>query len=339
MRIVYLVTGEKGQQCGVVDYTRQLARAMREAGAQTTIEELSSWSLNALIKLKEKYKGDTDIVFHLQYPSLGMGKSCAPAFLPLVFRKNQIVMTFHEFEQFNLIRKMYFLLPLLLKTKYIFTNEYEQKCFARFFPWAKKNSTIIPIGNNINIFPYEKKADHPEHRLIYFGQIAPDKGIEDYLETVRCLRTMQDDISCAIIGAFLDPSNDLAQEISESAREYNIECLFNLSSEDVSKELQKSSIALLPFPGGVGDKRGSALACLKHGLAVVTKHTNLTPRWWKESTHHAQTPENAAGIIQAISTGKTVKVPVPATLEKALDDREWRHIANTHMKLIRGESL
>ena len=333
MHIVYLVTSEKDQQCGVVDYTRQLAHAISDGKTKVTIEELPSWSLNALIRLRDKYKNGDSIVFHLQYPTLGMGKSFAPALLHFASKSNKIFITFHEFEQFSLIRKSYFIFSSLLNTSFIFTNEYEQEQFASFFPWAKKKSVIIPIGNNISAIPFQKKIDAPQHRLIYFGQIAPNKGIEEYLETVCCLRAAKNHLPCAIIGGLVTPSSELAQKVQTMAEKYNIECLFNLSSEDVSQELHKSSMAYLPFPSGVGDKRGSALACLKHDLGVITKHSEHTPQWWTESTHHGENAQHAAVIIQAISSGEINKVPVPSALKQAMDDREWCNIARVHTEV------
>ena len=336
MKVVYLVTTQENQQCGVVDYTKQLAGAVKNGGSDTHIEVLSSWSLRTLKDLKKKYARDKDTVFHLQYPSLGMGKSPAPALLPLVFGGKRVVVTLHEFEQFNLIRKMYFFITALTDARFIFTNEYERQNFLRFFPWAKKKSALIPIGNNISVVPYDGGSS--ETRVIYFGQIAPDKGIEEFLEMVAHLRAKGNDIPCLIMGALLDPSSALAVAVQQAAKEHNIECLYNLSSENVSKELQKSSIAFLAFPEGISDKRGSALACLTHGLSVITKHADLTPEWWKETTYHAQTHEEAADIIETIVSGegKMEAEQSKTVLRKALKNRKWGHIAEKHMPMYKN---
>jgi glycosyltransferase involved in cell wall biosynthesis len=294
--------------------------------------------MNALLKLRETYKNKPGIVFHLQYPTLGMGKSFAPALLSFAFKNSKVFMTFHEFEQFSLIRKMYFLFTSLTNTRYIFTNEYEQEQFARFFPWTKTKSIVIPIGNNISAIPFEQNGDSPQHRLIYFGQIAPNKGIEEYLDTVSCLRLAKNNIPCAIMGATLGSSNDLLHKISSMANQNNIECMFNLSSEDVSKELHKSSIAYLPFPGGVSDKRGSALACLTHGLKLITVHSELTPEWWRETTYAAQNYEESTHIVQKIIASKQDDKDtetVETTLKLALKERKWKHIAEKHLAMYK----
>ncbi|MFA5041607.1 MAG: hypothetical protein WC464_08250 [Bdellovibrionales bacterium] len=332
MRVIYLVTVLPGVQCGVVDYTRQLAQAMTQQNASAIVEELSIWSFAKLWFLFKKYGRDKETVFHVQYPTLGMGKSFAPALLPLLFGHRRVFYTLHEFGQFNPIRKLYFLFAGLLTKNFIFTNEHEQRRFAKFFPWQKNLGHIIPIGNNINVFPLEKPAEPPQ-RLVYFGQIAPDKGIEQFLDTVRLLRAYGSKLSCAVIGALINPESEIAKKVKAAAADFGIDCLFNLSSEDVSKELQKSSIALLPFAEGVSDKRGSALACLKHGLAVLTKHTGLTPAWWRKTTHNVQNAEDAVRVVENILSEKTAKVPDLFALADALAEREWINIAKEHLDL------
>lgn len=342
MHIVYIVTSVAGQKCGVVDYTRQLALSVGDVVAKVTIEELPIWSFTELLRLKRKYKDEQEIIFHLQYPTMGMGKSFAPALLNLFLKNKKVFITFHEFEQFNLLRKSYFLITSFLNTSYVFTNEHEKKHFLHYFPWTKKKCQIIPIGNNITPVPYEPQNDDDKHRLIYFGQIAPNKGIEQYLETVSSIRACGIDIPCAIIGATLGNSFELLQKIKLSANKYNIECLFNLTSEEVSKELHESSIAYLPFLGGVSDKRGSALACLAHGLKLITIHSGLTPKWWRETTYNAITVEDAKTIIKRVTLKEQDQKKAKAIDKKivvALQEREWKHIAEKHLVMYKGLAL
>jgi glycosyltransferase involved in cell wall biosynthesis len=334
VRVVYLVAVRPGQKCGVADYTRQLAQAVTQQGIDARVEELPAWSIPALRGLTETYGGQEATIFHLQYPSLGMGKSCAPALLPMVFPRRRVFITLHEFEKFNPVRKLYFLFSGLFTGNFIFTNEHERQIFSRFLPWRENSCHIIPIGNNIAVFPVRNEIGRVHRRrLIYFGQIAPDKGIEEFLQTVEHLRRQNDDIPCSIIGALLDPNSEIARKIRDVSNACRIDCLFNLSSEDVSKELQKASIALLPFPEGVSDKRGSALVCLKHGLAVITRHSDLTPQWWRETTHGVENSQYAARMIGDILAGRREKVPLPSMLAHALSEREWSNIAKSHIAL------
>ena len=339
MRVVYFVAVRPGQKCGVADYTHQLAQAVTQQGIDARVEELPAWSIPALRRLTKTYGGEEATIFHLQYPSLGMGKSCAPALLPMVFPRRRVFITFHEFEQFNPVRKLYFLFSSFLNGNFIFTNEHERHIVSRFLPWRANTSHIIPIGNNIAVFPVGNEMGRMHRRrLIYFGQIAPDKGIEEFLQTVEHLRRQNDDIPCSIIGALLDPNSEIARKVRDVSNAYQIDCLFNLPSEDVSKELQKASIALLPFPEGVSDKRGSALVCLKHGLAVITRHSDLTPSWWRETTHGVENYQSAARAVEDILAGRKQKVPQPSTLTDALSEREWSNIARSHLAMYERQA-
>jgi glycosyltransferase involved in cell wall biosynthesis len=331
MHVIYVVTSIAGEKCGVVDYTRQLALHISKMVTKVTIEELPSWTFFNLIKLRRKYRDEAGIVFHLQYPTIGMGKSLSPAFLNYGTDRKKHFITLHEFNQFSLIRKLYFSLSTMLGVNYIFTNSHEKNKFICFFSYAKIKSEVIPIGNNITPIPHEKPAGMQKQRLVYFGQITASKGIEQYLEVICLLREKGIDIPCAIIGATLCGSDGLLQKISLAAKQHNIECIFDLPAGEVSRELHESTIAFLPFPMGIEDKRGSALACLKHSVAVVTKHSYLTPLWWKRSTYHADNAEVATALIQSIATEVLPRVPDPIALKKAMGEREWDNIARKHL--------
>jgi len=332
MPIVYLITQDANQQCGIVDYTLQLENAVNALGAEAVIEKIPTWSFAALFKLKEKYRKCKKLVLHLQYPSLGIGKSIAPALIPFVFKNSRVSITFHEFKQFNPIRKFYFFLTTWTKAYYIFTNEYEQGQFLRLYPWVKDRCTIVPIGNNISLVPLDKKNAEVQERLVYFGQIAANKGIEEFLETVKLLRGRGNQLDCVLMGALLDPESELSQKVEVYAKQYDIKCLYNLPAESVSHELQKSSIALLPFPQGVSDKRGSALACLKHGLTLITKHDEITPSWWRATTYNAADAEEAVETILGLTDNAKERHPHPEILANALIEREWQIIGQAHLK-------
>jgi len=107
--------------------------------------------------------------------------------------------------------------------------------------------------------------------MIYFGQIYEYKGIEDFIDTIRLLRVQNNNLPCAIIGALGDANTPIVKLIRKMAGTLDIELKFNLPPEKVADELSNSNIVLLPFPDGISDKRGSALACLEHGLTVISK--------------------------------------------------------------------
>lgn len=326
---VFAIASAPDSKCGVYDYTARLAQELQNSGAKVEVAALPSWSWKAVRNLHKRYGHAAHICYHLQYPSLSMGKSLLPGLLPLLWPKNPFFLTLHEFTYFNILRKLAFLPQALFARKIILSNEFERRRFLRFFPFAASRTVVIAIGNNIEVL-----SDAPvirENRLVYFGQIAEGKGIEFFIETVRQLRQKGSALPAAIIGAVLDDKSALMQEIYKAAPELDIQLRLNLPAEEVSKELLASSIALLPFPDGISEKRGSALACLKHGLALITTHSAKTPDWLSRISHHAASPEEAVGIIDTLQENRS---GISAKdVEDALQQTEWPHIAQKHIAL------
>jgi Glycosyl transferase 4-like domain/Glycosyl transferases group 1 len=56
-----------------------------------------------------------------------------------------------------------------------------------------------------------------------------------------------------------------------------------LSDADLSYHLGACDLMIQPYPDGISTRRGSAMACLAHGIPVVTTIGHLTEPLWKES--------------------------------------------------------
>jgi glycosyltransferase involved in cell wall biosynthesis len=302
---------------------------MNDAGARAEVVKLPTWSFSEAIRIIKRYSAP-GTVFHIQYPSLGMGASPAAALFPLIAHGHATFFTLHEFTLFNPVRKAYFLPFALTSDHVIFTNEPEQCHYARFFPFARDDGIVLPIGSN-----FDSSGDSPTQgrRLVYFGQIAPGKGIEEFLDAVRTLRARRCNIPCAILGAEVSPDSALSRRMAAEAQTLDITRLPNLSRDEVSAELAKSSIAFLPFPDGVCDKRGSALACLASGLGVVTRHGAQTPQWWRDATHGSRDSIDAARLIEDIDRGDVPREPNLDTRMRGLSARRWSEIAQAHLAL------
>jgi len=316
--------------CGVADYTGRLATALRDTGASVTVEYLDSWSFRHIMEIRRRYAGRKDVVFHLQYPSLSIGKSMSPGFLPLVLPN--IFVTLHEFRIFHILRKMVFLLPSLFAKAVIFSNDEEKALFAYYFPWSRKRLMVVPIGNNIPRLAPGKAPSGPE-RIVYFGQISRNKGIEFFIDTIARMREGGSVAEARMIGALVETDTDFVDYVRNSAGRLGIELKLNLSPEAVSETLSEATIALLPFPDGVSNKRGSALACLDHGVSVLTTHTERTPEWLAEVTYPVTSPDDAAAMIGKIVHGEIPRVRSPLVLEREMAARDWHAIAREHLRI------
>lgn len=328
MKIVLLVTNEPGKMCGVCDYTQQLAAALSSLGVKAEIEILPSWSLKAISGIRKKYAGQKDVIFHVQYPSMGMGNFIWPGITPFIFGPSRMFVTLHEFSIFHFLRKAIFI-PFLVFSKIAFTNDYERNYFHRLVPFFKNRTTIIPIGNNIAV---ADGAYTPEKRIVYFGQITEGKGIEEYLETLEILSAQNVPHKSMIVGIVLNEASAVAKDMYAARDRLGLELHLGLLAEDVSRRLQTASVAIMPFADGLSEKRGSALACLKHGVALITRHSEKTPQWMRECSYHMDNPAHAAEIAAGLLDGSLPNLS-GQKLDREMAKREWPAIAKRHLDL------
>jgi glycosyltransferase involved in cell wall biosynthesis len=329
MNIVFPLSYNPRSFCGVGDYTEKLAKALVTLGVSVDIDRKTNWSIRRLGSLRRVFQASDSIV-HLQYPTLNMGQSLTPAMLALVCPKSRLFTTFHEFHVFHPLRRLAFLSQAIVGSNLIFTSEDERGHFQRFLPIYRGTATIIPIGNNV---PGAGQPKQKRDRMIYFGQIREKKGIEDFINTVCLLRAQNNNVPCAIIGALGEADAPIAKLIRAMAATLDIVLKFNLPPEKVADELADSNIALLPFPDGISEKRGSAIACLEHGLTVISKHSNRTPVWLAETTYSMTQPADAVSTINALLNGSYPACPAPEILSTELAKRKWPNIAKQHLDL------
>lgn len=322
MRIVHVLAGRPDNRCGVLDYTTRLVEALSQMNGTAERALVDRWTLKETLRVARAHRRD---IVHVQYPSMQMGKAPWWAFLS-VFCRNSVV-TLHEFRIFSTARKLY-CLPIAVGAKQIiFSNFEERRAFLSFYPFAEGTCAVVPVGNNIPVLaaPREDRT----RRLIYFGQIGENKGLELFIEAVAALRAQGSNIPIAFIGAVVDPVSPAVALVRASAEKNAVELLFNLDSSEVSRELAQSSHAYLPFPDGITDKRGSALACLKHGVAVLTTHSEQTPDWLRAATTHCSGPLEAVAHVVA---PEPPEIDV-AALANGLAEREWPAIARRHLEI------
>lgn len=330
MKVVLIVTSPGQSMCGVADYTVRLAAAIRMLGADVVLEEPGSWSLDAVSDLRRRHGNGRDTVFHLQYPSLTMGNSLSPALLPVLLPS--FFTTLHEFGIFSLPRKALFASHSLLARRIIFSNAAERSNFQRWYPWSGGRLDVVPIGNNIA--RVGARIPGPE-RLVYFGQISRNKGVEHFIETAALLRAAGSSVEIRMVGAMTDSDPAFQALVHGAVQQYGIVQRLSLPADEVSAELNAASIALLPFPDGVSDKRGSALAALDHGLAVLTTHAATTPGWLRAVTHGVASPAESAATIRRMLEGDLARHKAQGLLEQEMHARDWRQIAQRHVSLYR----
>lgn len=330
-KVVQAVAAPVQAMCGVADYTAMLVQGFAEAGAAASLCRVDTWDWKGLRMLRQNVPDTSETMVHLQYPSIGMGKSPWVALVPWMFCKARVTVTLHEFAKFSFIRKLY-MVPLVVGAKaVVVTNTAEHACLTRWFPWAKHKCHLIPIGSN-TLPPKEIQRNPNDKGLVYFGQIAPGKGLEGFLDTVERVKAANPSTPCTLAGAVMDAQSPLTRRVEEMGKKGVLRLELNKPLAEVSKLLLQHTVAVLPFLDGITDKRGSAMACLNHGVLVVSTHTTETPLWLAQTTLAYENPAQAARLVQVVMKG-TQNQPNPNVLKEGLEARTWGSIARRHTEI------
>jgi polysaccharide biosynthesis protein PslF len=142
---------------------------------------------------------------------------------------------------------------------------------------------LIPIGSNIAGAPpehFDRAAwraglgiGADEMLLAFFGLISRSKGLDTLLDTLARLPAR---FRLVVIGGAATAPEDRAyadtirQQIVRLGLGQRVTITGHCAEAEVSAHLLAADIAALPFVDGASFRRGSLLAALAHGLAVVT---------------------------------------------------------------------
>lgn len=223
-------------------------------------------------------------VIHMEYPGDLYGKTFLASFLPLFVKfynkrnKKQIQFNvrLHEFTRARFLRKIA-ILPILWFADNIYVPALKDREVMKKFAGNKVKKTTI--GTNIEVASNELLVTEKK-TISYFGSVYPGKGIERMLSIWKKIHEQdQDNKYCfKIIGDVgIEPDNhfcDFHKQVLQWIEKYDlkdvVEITGYLSDQEVSEQIQKTSVATLPYEDGLTLRRGSFLAYLSHGVPVVT---------------------------------------------------------------------
>ncbi|MEM7801842.1 MAG: glycosyltransferase family 4 protein [Chloroflexota bacterium] len=227
----------------------------------------------------------------------------------------------------------------------IVTNSEDQ------FALAERVSTdieTIPIGSNIPV----KMTNHIEVEEIreklglqsddvllgYFGFIHPSKGA-DLL--IKALFELSDRFHLLFIGGQTgssDPHNtepfyqELQQMIEGRELEDRVHWSGFISDERVSAMITASDLFVLPYRDGASLRRGSLMAALAHGKAIITTMPLQADSFFKHGSNvHLIDQANANALAQAIknvSQDSEYRAQLAANAQSAASQFNWAGIAS-----------
>ncbi|MCW5691680.1 MAG: glycosyltransferase family 4 protein [Pseudolabrys sp.] len=335
MTKVLLVSGSwPPQVCGVGDYTQVLSHELASIGIG--VERFASDRFSQLYApsiLDEIERTDCDLI-HVQYPTAGYGRSLTPSAIARRIRSRPVVVTLHEYSVFKPYRRAWFSPFARHCAARIFTTGEERALFEQRFPRRRGVDTTIEIGSNV---PSAADGRRQPNLVCYFGLIAPNKGLEAFLELARLARMSSSSLTFELIGAVPDRFRRYADDIITQATASGIKVAPQLPDHEVAAHLAGATFAYLPFPDGASAKRGTLAAAFVNGLIVATQHSTITPDWIKGATLETAGPQDALGALTRLQADPTARADLSRRVEKAARHFRWDAIADRHAALY--ESL
>lgn len=353
MRIGFVSGEYPPMQGGVGAYTRVLAQTLIKKGHDVFIfsdakadEPLPSihlaktskgWGFSTMRTVNQwAHANQLDIV-NLQFETAAFQMSPWVHFLPEFLRGVPLVTTFHDllvpylFPKAGRLRQWIVRRLARQSNGVIVTN---QEDFLQV--QHMMHAILVPIGSNIpHKLPDDFQRDDwrgkagasPDDFLVaYFGFINHSKGVDILMEDVAYIKQTSDiPIKVVLIGGRTgssDPSNENeAEKIDALIEKHGIGDLITwtgfVDDEAVSAYLTASDAVALPFRDGASYRRGSLMAAIQHGCAIVTTRPKVSIPLFKDG-------ENMMLVRQEI-----IDEDVPAYL----------HISHALIKLYRRPDL
>jgi len=329
---VALLTGPCAPgECGVGDYTDCLDKVLRAGGIESRVIASGDWDVLSVLKLSRSMREQNFDIVHIEYPTAGFGTSVTPQLLSLL---RSCVVTIHEASQRHLLRKLS-LLPFTVRAQHvIFTSEFEREFVTKWAPWIFEASSVIPVGSSIGMAARNRQRTLDE--IVHFGLIIPHRGLEEVLELSRLILTRGLSMKVRIVGKVPAKHLDYLETLKSQAQELPVIWDLDLPEAEVAMRLAETSIAYLPYPDGVSERRTSLKAALLNGNAVITTRGAHTPGNLETVVRFAQTPEQAlASIYDLMSHAQEITRMSNAAVHSA-QRYTWERIAELHVRVYEG---
>lgn len=294
---------------------------------------MDGWSVRQLLSYRRLLKQSGADIYHVQYPSVGYGRSLLPALTGWLMGTARCVVTLHEYEVFRPYRRPWFS-PYQHFAARIFSRTGERDAYATRFIHRQGQDQIIPIGSNMPVS--DKGLERASGSVAFFGLFWPGKGIEEFISFARDLRQQHSDMrKISIIGAPVAGQEDFHAEIKAACEAYQIDLHENLPAEDVADRLSEHEFTYLPFPEGADERRGSLAAGLVNGCLPITKFGEGTPDWMRQTFLEANTPEDAVALLTGDKVTADELAAKKAACQTEAGRYDWPMIANRHIELYR----
>jgi len=161
--------------------------------------------------------------------------------------------------------------------------------------------------------------------------ISPEKGVEEFLRTAKQLSS---EVSISLIGNFSPLFEDYYKNIVTECANFGISVFVGETPESVAKLLKRTKVTFLPFPDGISEKRGSALAAMLNESLVVSYEPINKIEIFDQICVMCKKSDNTykvvVNVIGAINDYKKIIFDAKSFAK----NRSWRAIAKSYMEIL-----
>jgi glycosyltransferase involved in cell wall biosynthesis len=278
------------------------------------------WTPSALQAVQRWASEQRLDVIDLQYQTAAYSMSAWIHFLPDVVRDIPVVTTFHDLRFPYLFPKAgrlrdWIVMHLARASDGVIVTNHEDLARVRHLPSVE----LIPIGSNVTTrlpsdfdsqtWREKAGAAADEFLIAYFGFINRSKGLEPLLDSLAKLRAENVPARLIAIGGRTgtsDPTNaPYADEVERRIQTLSLAPFVHrtgyVDDESVAAYLAAGDAVALPFLDGASYRRGTLMAAIHHGCAIVTTTPAVAvPAFVDEENMLLVPPDDADALALAL---------------------------------------
>ncbi len=208
---------------------------------------------------------------------------------------------------------------------------------------------LVPIGSNIPLSPpagYDRDAERarwgiqPEDLLLgHFGFLNETKGSLELIEALALLVNQGVPTHLLMIGGRVGSSDPTNREYAEKVRRLIADLSLTervhwtgyTSPAEISAALLATDVCVLPYRDGVSFRRGTLLACLAHGRAVITTRPTVPLPEIQDGSNvlliEPRDPEGLARAAAQLSTDPDLQARLQRGARTLAAEFSWETIA------------
>ena len=331
-RLVTLCGSAGGMHDAMRDSQDLLEPVFEARGIEVLPVDLGDWSASAVPKLVAEIRRQRPDGILMQYPTGAFGRSLGPVFLSLLHHVAPTMVMLHEFAAAHVVRKAAVGALLLRADRIGITAERERRYLTTAYPWLRNRIRDVPIASNI---PGRTWAPTAPPSVTYFGQLRPNKGIEEFVEVQKRIASDVPDAVFEIVGAVVPQHAEYAEALQRTASEAGITIAANLSIEQVADTLARSTVALMPFPDGASFRRGSMFAAAACGTPIATTIGVDTPPELLPFLDPAHTIEELSAMTLKFLRDPAASDAAHRRSKQLSDKFGWEQTADSYCKVFR----